>query len=87
MVENKIPKISSLNKKKTDYDAKITDIGKKLTDHNHDKYSTIPEFNNLATGVFDARLKQADLVIETDFDDKLKGLIQKINIMKMNLKS
>ena len=37
MVENKIPNVSSLVKKKTDYEAKILDIEKKVTDHNHDK--------------------------------------------------
>ena len=36
-VENKIPSTSNLVKK-TDYDTKITEIEKKLTDHNHDKY-------------------------------------------------
>ena len=35
--ENKIPSISNLVKK-TDYDAKITKIETKLTDHNHYKY-------------------------------------------------
>ena len=45
-VENKIPSVSSLVKK-TDYDTKITEIEKKLTDHNHDKYITTPEFNIL----------------------------------------
>ena len=33
---NKIPSVSNLVKK-TDYDTKITEIEKKLTDHNHDK--------------------------------------------------
>ena len=42
-LENKIPSVSSLVKK-TDYDTKITEIEKKLTDHNHDKYFTTPEF-------------------------------------------
>ena len=37
MVENKIPNINSLVKK-TDYDVKITEIEKEVTDHNHDKY-------------------------------------------------
>ena len=49
-VENKIPSVSSLVKEKTDYDTKITEIKKKLTDHNHDKYITTPEFNTLAAG-------------------------------------
>ena len=46
-VENKIPSVSYLVKK-TDYDTKIIEIEKKLTDHNHDKYVTTPEFNILA---------------------------------------
>ena len=44
--------------------------------------------------VFDARLKQADLVTKTDFDDKLKFPIKKLTqikqcsySLKMNLKS
>ena len=68
--------------KKTDYDAKITEIEKKLTDHNHDKYITTPKFNNLAADVFNAILKQADLVTKTDFDNKLKSLNQKVNSNK-----
>ena len=54
-VHNKTPHISSLVKK-TDYDTKITEIEKKLTDDDH-KYITTFEFNNLAAVVFDARLK------------------------------
>ena len=34
--------------KKKKYDSKITEIEKKLPDHNHDKYITNPEFNDLA---------------------------------------
>ena len=41
-VENKIPTINNLVKK-TEYDTKITEIEKNLTDHNHDKYITTPE--------------------------------------------
>ena len=76
--ENKIPNINSSVKKKTDYDIKITKIEKKITDHNHDKYIATLEFNSLAADVFNARLKQADLVTKTDFDDKLKSLNQKL---------
>ena len=54
-VENKIPSVSSLVKK-TNYDTKITEIEKKLTDHNHDKYITTPEFNTVTPSVFNARL-------------------------------
>ena len=35
---------------------KITEIEKKLTDHNHDKYITTPKLNTLATSVFNAGL-------------------------------
>ena len=57
-VENKIP-ISSLVKK-TDYNTNITEIEKKLTDHNHDRYITTSEVNNLAADVFNVRLAQAN---------------------------
>ena len=46
-VENKIPSVSSLVIK-TEYDTKITEIEKKLTDHNHDKYINTPQFSTLA---------------------------------------
>ena len=79
---------------KKDYDTKVTEIEKKLTDHNHDKYITALEFNKRSAEVFDARLKQADLVTKTDFDDKLKFPIKKLTqikqcsySLKMNLKS
>ena len=64
--------------KKTDSDTKITDIEKKLTDHNHDKYITTPEFNTLAADVFNARLAQANLVTKTDFDNSVSSLDSKI---------
>ena len=70
-LENKIPDVSSLVKK-TGYDTKITEIEKKLTDHNHDKYNTTPEFNTLAASVFNARLAQANLITNTDFDANKK---------------
>ena len=65
-VENKIPDASSLVKK-TDYNTKITEIEKKLTNHNHDQYITTPEFNNLAAAVFDIRSKQENLVTKNRF--------------------
>ena len=61
---------------------KTTEIGKKLTDRNHDIYITTPEFNKLTAKHFSAKLKQANLVTKTDFDDKLKNLNQKINSNK-----
>ena len=76
-VENKIPDVSNLVNK-TDYNTKVTEIEKKLTDHNHDKYITTPEFNTLAADVFNARLAQASLITKTDFDSKWSNLNRKI---------
>ena len=45
--ENKIASVINLVKK-TDYNTKISELEKKLTDHNHDKDITTPEFNTLA---------------------------------------
>ena len=47
--------------KKTDYNSKINEIEKKMTDNNHDKYITTSEFNNLIAENFAARLAQANL--------------------------
>ena len=80
VVENKIPNINSLVKK--DYDVKITEIKKKLTDHNHDKYISTSDFNTLAADVFNARLAQANLITKTDFDAKLSSLNRKITSNK-----
>ena len=80
--------------KKTNYDTKISELEKKLTDHNHDKYITTPEFNTLAADVFNARLAQANLITKTDFDAKLSSLNrnllrvnQNIYLLKMSWKS
>ena len=69
--------------KKTDYDTKITEIEKKLSDHNHDKYITTPEFNKLTAENFAARLAQANFITETDFDDKLLSLNRRITLNEM----
>ena len=34
----------------------MSDIEKKIIDHNHDKYNTTQEFNTLAVDVFNGRL-------------------------------
>ena len=81
-VENKIPDTSNLVKK-TEYNTKVTEIEKKLTDHSHNKYITTTEFNKLATDAINARLVQADLVKYTDFDNKLSDLHSKIVSNKM----
>ena len=80
-VENKIPSISGLVKK-TDYNTKITDIENRLNNHNHDKYVATSEFNTLAVDVFNARLAQANLITQTDFDAKLLSLNRKITANK-----
>ena len=64
--------------KKTDYDTKISDFEKKITDPNHDKYGTTQEFNKLTTKSFNARLAQANLITKTDFDAKLQRLSKRI---------
>ena len=76
-VENKTPSISNLVKK-IDYNTKITNTENKLNNHSHDKYIDTPEFNKLATDVFNARLAQANLITKTDFDTKLPSLNKKI---------
>ena len=55
VVESKIPSGSS-SVKKTLYNTTITEIEKKLTDHDHEKYITTAKFNTLAASVFNARL-------------------------------
>ena len=80
-VENKIPNVSGLVKK-TDYSTKINEIESKITDHNHDKYITTPEFNKLTTENFKARLKQADLVTKTEFHTKLQNISKIITLNK-----
>ena len=81
-VENKIPSVSNLVNK-TDYNTKITEIEKKLTDHNHDKYITTSEFNNLADDVFNTRLARANLITKTDFDAKMSILNRKVTKNKL----
>ena len=71
-----------LLKKKTDYNTKISDLEKKLTDHKHNKYITTPEFNKLTTENFAAKLKQENLVTKTDFDNKPTSFNRKITSNK-----
>ena len=67
---------------KTNYDAEVSEIEKKVSHQNHDKYITTPEFNNLPAGVFTARLVQTNLISKTDFDAKLKSLSKRITSNK-----
>ena len=73
--------VSSLVKK-IDYNTKISEIEKKVRDHNHDKHITTPEFNNLAARVFTARLARADLETKTDFNNKLQDISKRITSNK-----
>ena len=68
--------------KKTDYETKVTEIENELNNHNHDKHIDTQEFNKLAADVFNARLKQANVVTKTDFDDKLSNLNRTITSSK-----
>ena len=63
-VENRTPNASN-SVKKTDYNTKINDIEKKVTDHKHEKYISTPEFNKLISEKLVARLAQVDLVKKT----------------------
>ena len=93
-LENKIPDVSNLVKK-TDYNTKINKIEKKIIDHNHDKYSTTPDFNELTAEKLAARLAQGNLAVKrsdianfvnkTDFDEKLKNLNKKVYQTKQNI--
>ena len=61
VVENKIPDISGLVTR-ANYNTKISEIQKKVSDHNHGKYITTPEFNTLSARAFNARLKLANFI-------------------------
>ena len=72
-VKNKIPNISYLATKTA-----LTNVENKINNHDHDKYINTPEFNKLATDVFNTRIAQANLIIKTGFDAKLSSLNRKI---------
>ena len=59
---------------------KISEVENKIP--NHDEYNTTPEFNKLTVESFAARLKQANLVNKTDFDNKLISFNRKITSNK-----
>ena len=76
-----MPNVSGLVTK-TNYNTKISEIEKKITDHNHDEYVTTPEFNRLVTGNFKARLAQANLITKTDLDFELKKIYDRVTSNK-----
>ena len=88
-LEEKIPYTSSLVKK-TDYNAKITEIEGKILNisdlatntaltavENKIPDVTNPKFNTMLASVVNVRLALANLVTKTDFDDKLSSLNKK----------
>ena len=86
-VENKMPIVSNLVKK-TGCNTKINEIEKKITDQNHGRYITTPEFNKSTAEIIALRLKQenlarkkyiANFVNKTDFDNKLKHVASNEN--------
>ena len=97
--ENKIPNVSNLVKK-TGYKTKISEIENTIiTDHDHDKYITIQDFNKLTSENFTVRLKQvnfqskndiANFIKKTDFDIKLKNVTSnkiELNELSKNVKA
>ena len=74
-VENKISNTSSLVTN-TVLNTEISEIENKIPDNS--KYIITQEFNKLTEENFDVRLKQADLVSEIDFDDKLTSFNKQI---------
>ena len=72
--------------KKTDYNTKISEIGKKITDHNHDKYITTSKFDKFTVKILDLRLKQANLAGKNDIAnfEKKTSFDEKINTFTSN---
>ena len=44
---------------KTDYNTRINEIEKKVTNHNYDKYINSPEFNKLTSDYFWCNIKKS----------------------------
>ena len=64
------------------FSQEISEFEKRLTDHNHDKYITTPEFNKFTAEVFDERSARGNLLTKTDFDTKLISLNNKVSSNK-----
>ena len=95
MYDELVTKVNTINTtdtsdlvKKADYDIKIAEIEKKITDHDHSsRYITTQQFNKLTAENFTAKLTQAhlankadiaDLTKEKDFDNKLRNINKKV---------
>ena len=79
-VENEKPSVSNLVKK-TDYNTKISEIEKKTTDHDHDKYITTPESNKLTAESLAAKLSQVNLASKSD----IANFVKKTDLNKYEL--
>ena len=62
---------------------KISEFGNEIPDNS--KCITTQEFNKLMAENFEARLKQADLVNKTDFDNKLTSFNKWITSIKTKI--
>ena len=78
-VENKISNTSNLVTT-TVLNTEISKVENKIPDHA--RYITTQEFNKLTAENFAARLKQANLLSQTDFDNKLIRFNKKITSNK-----
>ena len=78
-IENKIPDTSSLVTT-TVLNTNISEVENKIP--HLAKYITTQEFDNLTAENFEARLKPADLVNKTDFNDKLISFNREITSYK-----
>ena len=76
-VENKIPNVSGLVNK-INYNTKISELEKNITDHDQDKYITTSEVNTIATNVVNTKITQANLITKTDFDIKVLSIDSKV---------
>ena len=80
-VDKKVPDTNRLVTT-TVLNTKISEVEKKIPDNSKYIYITTQEFNKLTAGNFEARLKQADLVNKTDFDNKLTNFNKQITSNK-----
>ena len=81
-VENKIPDTGCLVTT-TVFNTKIREVENKIPDYA--KYTTTQEFNKLTAKNFAARLKHANLVGKTDFDNKLISFNRKLPQIKQSI--
>ena len=75
-VEDKIPNTTSNLVTTTVLNTKVSEVENKIP--NDSKYITTQEFSKLTAENFAARLRQADLVNKTDFDNKLTSFNRRI---------